>query len=134
MGDGQTIKIRSDMWSRGKEDFCVNQEGGSSNDSGTKVCHFFQEGRKMWDEDKIRSRFNEEDADAILRTRILQICTTDRITWVPSNNDQYTVKTGYQIWHQTIEVIWVCSIQMVEAKSGVSKSLTELNIFVEVLS
>lgn len=49
----------------------------------------------------VRNISNMEDAKAILSTRISQNCIKDKLAWVHSKNGQYTVKTGYQKWHQT---------------------------------
>lgn len=99
LGDGHTINISSDRWLRGKEEVITDQlstTGGRS----AKVCDFFSEDRKSWNEAKVRVHFNTEDAQAILDTRIPQVCTKDRIAWLHSPNGQYTVKTGYQQWHK----------------------------------
>ncbi|KAL8093924.1 hypothetical protein AgCh_035704 [Apium graveolens] len=66
-----------------------------------KVCDFFVQDKKECDADKVRSVFNRADVNAILSTRIPQNCTTDKLAWVHSNDEQYTVKMGYQQWHNT---------------------------------
>ncbi|KAL8099085.1 hypothetical protein AgCh_031678 [Apium graveolens] len=71
-------------------------KGGLSPDS--KVCDFFLTGRKEYDEVKIRSTFNNSDAEAILSTHIPQSSTRDRIAWVHSKDGQYSVKSGYYQW------------------------------------
>ena len=62
------------------------------------MCDFFKENSKEWDVDKVNLHFSSEDAAAIVRTRILQGCTRDRIAWIHSNNGQYTVKSAYYQW------------------------------------
>lgn len=68
IGDGKTINIKVDRRLRGKDSFCVDPGGGGSLDS--KVCDFFVQGKKEWDEVKVRATFNSNDAEAILATRI----------------------------------------------------------------
>lgn len=99
LGDGNTIKISSDRWLRGKGEVIVDQLSTTEGRSA-KVCDFFSEDRKSWNEAKVRMHFNTEDAQAILDTRIPHMCTKDRIAWLHSPNGQYTVKTGYQQWHK----------------------------------
>lgn len=70
LGDGRTINIGSDCWLREKESFCINQEESDNMLMNLKVGDFFLEDRKAWDVDKIKLYFNDEDANAILNTRI----------------------------------------------------------------
>lgn len=65
----------------------------------SKVCEFFMNGRKVWDESKVRATFNSTDADTILEIRIPQNSTRDRIAWVHSKDGQYSVRSGYHYWH-----------------------------------
>lgn len=65
-----------------------------------KVCEFFLEGKKDWDVSKVRLNFNQSDANAIINTRIPQICTKDRVAWIHSWNGQYTARTGYKQWQK----------------------------------
>lgn len=60
-----------------------------------RVCDFFRENEKVWDESEVRLHFSSDDANAILNTRIPQGCTRDRISWVHTSNGKYTVKSGY---------------------------------------
>lgn len=99
LGDGKTINTATDHWLRGKGSFCVNQDEISSAVLNTKVCDFFWEDRKTCDVVKINQYFNNEDANAILNTRIPQVSTQDMIAWVHSKDGQYTVKSGYQQWY-----------------------------------
>ncbi|KAL8135788.1 hypothetical protein AgCh_010410 [Apium graveolens] len=99
LGDGKEIKKFTDKWLRGKDNYCVDQENNDMVEGSAKVSDFFIPGRKAWDEEKIRSTFNNIDADAILATRIPQNCTKDRMAWVHLSSGQYTVKSGYQRWH-----------------------------------
>lgn len=63
----------------------------------TKVCEFFSADKKSWDVImKVKSCFNQVEAEAILTTRIPSSGTKDRIAWCHSSNGKYTVKTGYQ--------------------------------------
>lgn len=99
LGDGQTISITSDGWLRNKEDLCVDQRTTTAG-RNMKVCEFFSEDKKNWNETKVRLCFNQVDADAILTTRIPCSGTKDRIAWCHSSDGKYTVKTGYQQWHK----------------------------------
>lgn len=100
LGDGKSININTDKWLRGKSDFCIDQHNEVINRS-LKVCDFFMEDKKHWDENKVKLNFNQTDADAILNTRIPPICTKDKIAWIHSNNGQYTARTGYRQWHKS---------------------------------
>lgn len=101
IGDGQSINIATDRWLRSKKDFCVDREQLDDQVLQKKVCDFFQENTRKWDEHKVRLHFNREDADAILSTRIPQGRTRDRIAWLHSSNGKYTVKSGYHQWCQS---------------------------------
>lgn len=98
LGDGNTIKIKTDKWLRNKDDFRVDQNNSLVNDNA-KVCEFFKPGSKQWDDIKVRNYFNNDDAAAILGVRVPQVCMKDRIAWSHSFNGVYTVKTGYQCWY-----------------------------------
>lgn len=76
--DGQSICIRSEKWLRSKESLCVDQENTSAGQDW-KLCEFFTNDRKGWDETKVRMHFNQEDAEAIINTRIPQSFTKDMI-------------------------------------------------------
>lgn len=64
----------------------------------SKVCEFFLEDQKVWDEEKIRNTFNTVDAEAILAVRISQNSTSDRVAWIHLINGQYSVKSTYHFW------------------------------------
>lgn len=98
LGDGRSINICKDRWLRGKTNFSVNVESVDAAVLDQKVYQFIGE-NKTWDVNKVRSIFAPEDAEAILNTRILQICTKDRLAWFHSNDGRYTVKSGYQQWY-----------------------------------
>lgn len=97
---GLNINIFSDRWLRGKDNFYVDQEEVRGLREDMKVSGFFISGSKTWDETKVRATFNGVDAEAILAVRIPQNGTSDRIVWVHSSNGQYSVKSGYHIWHK----------------------------------
>lgn len=61
---------------------------------------FFVEERKIWNAEKLRLYFNNEDVEAILNIRIPQGSTRDRIAWVHASNGKYSVKSGYYQWCQ----------------------------------
>lgn len=100
ISDGRTINIGKDRWLRGKENFCVEQEGCSITALNAKVCDFFKKNEMAWDEHRVRSHFNWEDAELILNTRIAQMGAKDRLAWVHTTDGQYSVKSGYQQWHK----------------------------------
>lgn len=108
LGDVKMISIHTDKWLRGKEGFCVDQNNNHPLEVTAKVCDFFSVDSKSWNENKVRSTFNEDDSTVILTTRIPQNSTKDRIAWVHSNDGQYMVKSGYQQWHLShIGEAWV---------------------------
>ncbi|KAL8114917.1 hypothetical protein AgCh_021665 [Apium graveolens] len=98
LGDGKSIQIAKDRWLRAKEDFCVDGTMLNNQTEQLKVCDFFRENEKTWDEHKIRINFSSDDADAILNTRIPQGYTRDGIFWVHSSNGKYKVRSGYFQW------------------------------------
>lgn len=69
LSDGQTINISSDRWLRGKPEFRVDRSSKAIN-RNVKVCELFVEGRKDWDESKVRMNFKQTDANAIINIRI----------------------------------------------------------------
>lgn len=46
--------------------------------------------------------FSAGDAKAILNMRIPQNKTVDKMAWVYSTNGNYTVKTGYRMWQESL--------------------------------
>lgn len=96
--DGKAINILSDRWLKGKTNFCVDQSVAITSANCNKVCDFFIQGQKVWNEAKVRETFNSIDAEAILKNRIPQSSINDRLAWVHSSNGQYSVKTGYHRW------------------------------------
>lgn len=98
VGDGESISVASDRWLRTKEDFSINKEQTSSQGLRWRVCDLFQENRRLWDENKIKLHFNDDDVEAILNTRIPPVSTRDRIAWVHSKDGKYTVRSGYYQW------------------------------------
>ena len=115
LGNGQVINIKADRWLRDKSDLCVDQEHTTASNNA-KVCDFFQNNTKKWDEAKVRLQFSDEDANAILNTHIPDMCIKDRIAWSHSHNGQYTVKSGYQYWHKNHSIA-----TGVQASNGWSK-------------
>lgn len=66
VGDGKDINIGNDKWLRSKQDFCVDKNQTSEEDMQLRVCDFFHENTKEWDENKLRMHFSSEDVVAIL--------------------------------------------------------------------
>ncbi|XP_074378321.1 uncharacterized protein LOC141719854 [Apium graveolens] len=100
LGDGRDINAIRDPWLQNKDDFCVSQ----SIDYGcnqVQVSSFFRTDDRSWEADKVMSFFTEDDARLILAVRIPQNPTVDRLAWSRTTNGQYTVKTGYQLWHDS---------------------------------
>lgn len=95
LGDGQTINIHSDRWLRGKEDWNVDHSSTIVR-YNVKVCEFFADDSKSWDELKVQRKFSQVDENFIHNTCIPQNGAKDMIAWIHSSNGQYTVKIGYQ--------------------------------------
>ena len=70
LGDGRSIKIYQDRWLRGKNNLRVDDYSHNVAVMESKVYDFFLDGRKAWDESKVRSMFNRVDAETILKVRI----------------------------------------------------------------
>lgn len=100
LGDGRSICIGKDKWLRGKKSFCVDQQRCSTIALNSKVRDFFEQDGHSWDETKVRLHFSSEDANFILKTRIPQVDSTDRLAWVHTKDGHYTVRSGYQHWHK----------------------------------
>lgn len=98
LGDGTSIKCTQDPWLVGKDDFKVDQTRGYDDDSLTVADLFLQDERR-WNEIKVRSVFEEEDANLILATRIFENSVSDRLAWTKTIDGKYSVKSGYQLWH-----------------------------------
>lgn len=87
-----------DAWLRGKDNFRV--EENYVNRAGiSKVSDLFISGERCWDDQKVYNFFQSCDANAILATPIPKNQRLDRLAWMHSANGQYSVKTGYQYWH-----------------------------------
>lgn len=100
VGDGKSIKMVGDRWIRAKEDYCVDMRQVVGEVSNSYVCEFFLENMKAWNIDKLNYHFCEEDVAAIVKTRIPQRYTVDRLAWTHSKDGRYTVKSGYFQWCQ----------------------------------
>lgn len=99
LGDGSRINIFKDPWLRLKEGFCV--ENVPANDHrNDKISNFFMPGLKRWDEQRIRSSFQQGDVQFILNTVIPQNQVLDRVAWSHSSNGKYSVKSGYSYWQE----------------------------------
>ena len=59
------------------------------------VHELMKDGR--WNEDLIRTIFNEEDCRKIKKISISEHGAMDRLVWVYSSYGQYTVKSGYAL-------------------------------------
>ena len=94
LGNGESITATTDPWLRNKTDFRVEQvsmyEGRDE-----KVASLFMPGEKKWNTTLVRQNFAQEDADAILETRIPQRDVADQVVWVHSSNGAYTAKRAY---------------------------------------
>lgn len=78
LGDGSQINILRDPWLRLKDGFCV--ESASANDhKSDKISDFFMPGLKRWDEQRIRTSFQQDNAKLIFDTVIPQNQAQDRI-------------------------------------------------------
>lgn len=97
LGDGKSIKIFTDQWLRGKNDYRVeNHHINSSRDD--KVADYFRPDIKQWDVTKIQQTFHTIDVDCILNTRVPYNQIPDRIAWMHTKDGSYTAKSGYHFW------------------------------------
>lgn len=100
LGDGVDINAVKDPWIHGTTDFCVTQ-GIEYGTNHIPVSSFFQSDSRSWEVERVKSFFTEADARLILAMRIPQTNVVDRLAWTRTTNGQYTVKTGYQLWHES---------------------------------
>lgn len=63
------------------------------------VSQLFVQGERRWDVMKVMQIFSRENADSILATRIPEYLNEDRLAWIKTTNGKYSIKTGYQLWH-----------------------------------
>lgn len=76
---------------------------------GTKVCDLFMPGEKQWDIIKVNNFFSNCDANAILALPIPKNQVHDRIAWMFTADGKYSVKSGYNFWHDNYNEC--CQIQ-----------------------
>lgn len=100
VGDGKSIKILEERWLRSMEDFCIDKNRVIGDVTHLSVSDFFLENTKTWDVNKLNSHFCSEDVAAIVKTRIPQRYTINRVAWTHSKNGKCTVKSGYFQWCQ----------------------------------
>ncbi|KAL8124645.1 hypothetical protein AgCh_012338 [Apium graveolens] len=98
VGNGSDIIATKDHWLRDKNNFCVEDFHGYAGRSEC-VKSLFIPGTKIWDERKVKQLFMMVDAKAILATRVPHHEVEDRIVWSSSKDGIYTVKAGYNFWH-----------------------------------
>lgn len=98
MGDGNDIVAAKDPWLRLKNNYRVDQNHGYANPNAM-VSSFFFPDSKQWDVVKVQQHFLEEDAKAILATRVPQCSSRDRVVWANCTDGIYSVKAGYRLWH-----------------------------------
>lgn len=100
LGDGRDINAVKDPWLKDRDDFCVTQ-GIDYGSNQVQVSSFVRIDSRSWEIDKVKSFFTEADAKSILSMRIPQNHVADRLAWTRTSNGQCTVKTGYQLWHES---------------------------------
>lgn len=60
------------------------------------------EDQRAWNVPLVRTIFNMEDADKILRVPLIASVSNDCLLWGHSNDGRYSVKTGYKLCRQAL--------------------------------
>lgn len=64
-----------------------------------EVCEYFRPNIREWEVNKVQQTFHEDDVRCILQVRISQNQVSDRVAWLNTTDDRYTVKSGYHHWY-----------------------------------
>lgn len=100
IGGGSSIDVVRDPWLSQKNNYMVEQEHNYTDSGPMYVSNFIVNNSRRWDTDKVRNFFTAEDTELILAMRIPQMEVKDRVAWTKTTNGQYTVKSGYHLWHE----------------------------------
>lgn len=85
VGDGSDIIATKDQWLSRKSDLKVDDSHLYMGRYG-RVSSLFYPGTKVWDVGRVQEIFIDDDASAILATRVPQQEVRDRIAWSSSRN------------------------------------------------
>ena len=93
MGKGDQITIRTDPWLSNAYPFSIQLN--ETIEPNIQMVNRLINSEGSWNEQQIRSIFNEEIAEAILQTPIVKY--KDKFIWVLERNKTYSVRSGYEI-------------------------------------
>jgi hypothetical protein len=96
IGNGTNIKVMGEPWLRHKEETWVPspQVQGVYNITVNELMH---PNEKLWDKNKIDSLFDPHVAKRILDIPLFSMIDEDKLVWVDSMYEQYSVKSGYNL-------------------------------------
>ncbi|XP_074324343.1 uncharacterized protein LOC141661258 [Apium graveolens] len=99
LGSSDDIVATTDPWLKNKVKFRL-EHNQLYTGKQEKVSSLFLPGKKEWNTILIKNNFLQEDAEAILASRIPQRTVADRMVWAHSSNGIYTAKAAYHFWYE----------------------------------
>ncbi|KAL2939182.1 hypothetical protein RDABS01_023732, partial [Bienertia sinuspersici] len=97
IGNGQSTRIVEDTWA-GNLPVKFKRNNPPSHDNAPKYVKELLRGR-TWDTSKVWYYFNRSDAQRVLSTYIPQHEKEDETIWLPKEDGNYSVKSGYWFFH-----------------------------------
>ncbi|KAL2929319.1 hypothetical protein RDABS01_034730 [Bienertia sinuspersici] len=97
IGNGQSTRIVEDTWA-GNLPVKFKRNNPPSHDNAPKYVKELLRGR-TWDTSKFWYYFNRSDAQRVLSTYIPQHEKEDETIWLPKEDGNYSVKSGYWFFH-----------------------------------
>lgn len=95
VGTGDNISVNDAAWLPGADNFRVRHH--ISNVNITMVVELIDENTKTWREDLIRTTFEPDDADKILRTPLASEAHPDMIFWRGEHSGEFAVRSTYKM-------------------------------------
>ena len=91
IGDGETVGIESHKWLPQPPSF----KPGA--DRSLKVCQLFDADTRQWNRPLIQSLFHASTRDDILRIKLGDARTRDKLHWIETKSRTFSVKSAYHV-------------------------------------
>lgn len=63
--------------------------------------------RKQWDVEKVKNLVADELVDFVLSVPLFESITNDTLMWWPSEDGNYTVKSGYRLYMEDLMILLI---------------------------
>lgn len=97
IGNGWSINISRDPWIPSLERKWLQVQEGWSLPNITKVIELINQHSLSWNEELVKTLFNQEEANLILELELPQISSEDSLCWTASRDGKFSVKSCFGI-------------------------------------